>query len=82
MNPDPTRKRRLLLHKREILKWATKVQRSGATCIPLFLYFRGPRAKVEIALVTGKKLHDKRETIKRREADRESRAAIKAGRTR
>jgi len=82
MNPDPTRKRRLLLHKREILKWATKVQRSSATCVPLFLYFRGPRAKVEIALVTGKKLHDKRETIKRREADRESRAAIKAGRTR
>ena len=81
-NPDPVRKRRLLLHKREILKWATKVQRSGATCIPLLLYFRGPRAKVEIALVTGKKLHDKRETIKRREADRESRAAIKAGRTR
>jgi SsrA-binding protein len=82
MNPDPVRKRRLLLHKREILKWASKVQRSGATCIPLSLYFRGPRAKIEIALVTGKKLHDKRETIKRREADRESRAAIKAGRTR
>ena len=82
MNPDPVRKRRLLLHKREILKWATKVQRSSATCVPLSLYFRGPRAKVEIALVTGKKLHDKRETIKRREADRESRAAIKAGRTR
>ena len=81
-NADPVRKRRLLLHKREILKWASKVQRSGATCVPLSLYFRGPRAKVEIALVTGKKLHDKRETIKRREADRESRAAIKAGRTR
>lgn len=82
MNPDPVRKRRLLLHKREILKWATKVQRSSATCVPLSLYFKGARAKVEIALVTGKKLHDKRETIKRREADRESRAAIKAGRTR
>lgn len=82
MNPDPVRKRRLLLHKREILKWAVKIQRSSATCVPLSLYFRGPRAKVEIALVTGKKLHDKRETIKRREADRESRAAIKAGRTR
>ena len=81
-NPDPVRKRRLLLHKREILKWAVKLQRTGATCIPLSLYFKGPRAKVEIALVTGKKLHDKRETIKRREADRESRAAIKAGRTR
>jgi SsrA-binding protein len=82
MNPDPVRKRRLLLHKREILKWAAKVQRTGSTCVPLSLYFKGPRAKVEIALVTGKKLHDKRETIKRREADRESRAAIKAGRTR
>ena len=81
-NPDPVRKRRLLLHKREILKWAARIQRSGATCVPLSLYFKGPRAKVEIALVTGKKLHDKRETIKRREADRESRAAIKAGRTR
>jgi len=82
MNPDPVRKRRLLLHKREILRWASKVQRTGATCVPLSLYFKGSRAKVEIALVTGKKLHDKRETIKRREADRESRAAIKAGRTR
>lgn len=82
MNPDPVRRRRLLLHKREILKWAVKVQRSSATCVPLSLYFKGARAKVEIALVTGKKLHDKRETIKRREADRESRAAIKAGRTR
>ena len=82
MNPDPVRKRRLLLHKREILKWAVKVQRSSATCVPLSLYFKGARAKVEIALVTGKKLHDKRETIRRREADRESRAAIKAGRTR
>lgn len=81
-NPDPVRKRRLLLHKREILKWATKVQRSSATCVPLSLYFRGARAKIEIALVTGKKLHDKRETIRRREADRESRAAMKAGRTR
>ncbi len=81
-NPDPRRKRRLLMHKREVLKWAARVQKSGMTCVPLSLYFRGPHAKVEIALVTGKKLHDKRETIKRREADRESRAAIKAGRTR
>ena len=71
MNPDPVRKRRLLLHKREILKWAAKVQRTGATCVPLSLYFKGPRAKVEIALVTGKKLHDKRDAAAERDAKRE-----------
>ncbi len=79
-NPDPKRKRKLLLHKREIERLAGKIQRSGATCVPLSLYFKGPRVKAQIALVTGKKLHDKRETIKRREADRETRAAIKAHR--
>ena len=82
LNHAPDRDRKLLLHKREILKWATKVQRSGATCIPLSLYFKGPRAKVEIALVTGKKLRDKRETIRQRESDREARAAMKAARRR
>jgi SsrA-binding protein len=81
-NPDPKRKRKLLLHKREIARLASKIQRSGATCVPLSLYFKGARVKAEIALVTGKKLHDKRETIKKREADREARAAIKAGRAR
>ena len=77
-NPDPKRKRKLLLHRREIDRLAGKIQRSGATCIPLSIYFKGSRAKVQIALVTGKKLRDKRETIRRREADREARAAIKA----
>jgi SsrA-binding protein len=81
-NPDPKRKRRLLLHRREIAKWAGKVQRTAVTCVPLSLYFKGSRAKVEIALVTGKKLHDKRETIRRRESDREARAAMKAARRR
>jgi SsrA-binding protein len=81
-NPDPKRKRKLLLHKREIAKLAGKIQRSGATCVPLQLYFKGARVKAEIALVTGKKLHDKRETIKRRESDREARAAMKEGRRR
>jgi SsrA-binding protein len=79
-NPDPKRKRKLLLHKREIERLAGKIRRSGSTCVPLSLYFKGPRVKAQIALVTGKKLHDKRETIKRREADRETRAAIKAHR--
>jgi SsrA-binding protein len=79
-NPDPKRKRKLLLHRREIERLAGKIQRSGATCVPLSLYFKGPRVKAEIALVTGKKLHDKRETIRRREADREARAVIKSSR--
>jgi SsrA-binding protein len=81
-NPDPKRKRKLLLHRREIDRLAGKIQRSGATCIPLSIYFKGARAKVQIALVTGKKLRDKRETIRRREADRETRAAMKAARRR
>jgi SsrA-binding protein len=79
-NLDPKRKRKLLLHKREILKLATKIQRSGATCVPLSLYFKGARVKAQIALVTGKKLYDKRETIRKREGDREARAAMKEGR--
>ena len=79
-NPDPKRKRKLLLHRREIDRLASKIQRSGATCIPLSIYFKGSRVKVQIALVTGKKLRDKRETIRRREADREARAAIKSAR--
>ena len=79
-NPDPVRKRKLLLHRREIDRLAGKIQRSGATCIPLSIYFKGARAKVQIALVTGKKLRDKREAIRRREADREARAAMKAAR--
>ena len=77
-NVDAKRNRKLLLHKREIVRLASKIKRSGATCVPLNLYFKGARVKVEIALVTGKKLHDKRETIRRREADREARAAIKS----
>jgi SsrA-binding protein len=81
-NPDPKRKRKLLLHKREIMKLASKIQRSGATCVPLALYFKGSRVKAEIALVTGKKLHDKRDTIRKREFDREARAAMKEGRRR
>jgi SsrA-binding protein len=81
-NVDAKRNRKLLLHKREIVRLASKIQRSGSTCIPLTLYFKGARVKVEIALVTGKKLHDKRETIRQREADREARSAMKDARRR
>jgi SsrA-binding protein len=79
-NPDPKRKRKLLLHRREIERLAGKIQRTGSTCVPLSVYFKGAHVKVQIALVTGKKLRDKRETIRRREADRETRAAIKSRR--
>jgi SsrA-binding protein len=81
-NPDPTRKRKLLLHKREIVRLASKIQRTGATCVPLSLYFKGAKVKAEIALVTGKKLHDKRDAIRKREGDREARSAMKAARRR
>lgn len=81
-NHDPKRKRKLLLHRREILKLDGKIRKTGATCVPLSLYFKGSKVKAEIAIVRGKKQRDKRETIRRREADREARAAIKVGRTR
>jgi len=79
-NPDSKRKRKLLLHRREIVRLATKIQRSGGTCIPLSLYFKGRHAKVQIALAIGKKQYDKRETIRRRESEREARGAMKAAR--
>ncbi|MGA7617542.1 MAG: SsrA-binding protein SmpB [Thermoanaerobaculia bacterium] len=79
-NHDPERTRKLLLHRREIEKLASTVQEKGLTVIPLRLYFKGGLAKAEIAVVKGKKLYDKRETEKKREADRETAAAIKEGR--
>ncbi len=76
-NHLPERERKLLLHKREIDRWAGAVSTKGVACVPLSLYFKGRRAKAEIALVRGKKLHDKRDAIRdrdlRREADREVR---------
>lgn len=79
-NHDPERTRKLLLHRREIEKLRTQVQEKGLTIVPLRLYFRGSRVKAEIGVVRGKKLFDKRESEKRREADRETAAAIKQGR--
>src|SRR5690242_3999143 len=71
-NHPPKRPRRLLLHQREIDRLASAVEREGMTIVPLKLYFneRG-RAKIEIALARGKKLHDKRETLKKRSWERE-----------
>lgn len=78
MNHDPTRVRKLLLHKTEIHKLLGKTQQKGLTLIPLRIYFskRG-YAKVELGLAKGKKLYDRRETIKSREAGREVQCAIK-----
>ncbi len=76
--PDERRPRKLLLHKKEIDKLLGKVTKEALTIVPLSIYLNHKNlVKVEIALARGKKLHDKRETIKRREADREARAAIK-----
>lgn len=70
------RPRKLLLHKHQIEQIKRATERDGMTCVATRLYFRGGRAKIEIALARGKARIDKRETIKQREADREARAAI------
>lgn len=77
MNLDPTRPRKLLLHARELKRLMGKTQERGYTLIPLSLYFRNGRAKAELALAKGKKLHDKRETVKAREIERELRKQYK-----
>jgi len=70
-NHDPRRPRRLLLHKREIRKLWDAVRQKGVTIIPTRVYLKNGRAKVEIALARGKKLHDKRHAIAKRDAERE-----------
>ena len=77
MNHDPLRTRKLLLHKKEISRLAGKVIAKGYTLIPLKLYFKDSFAKVEIGLAKGKKLFEKRDTIKEREARREIERALK-----
>jgi SsrA-binding protein len=74
---DERRQRKLLLHQHEIQKLAGQVNQKGLTLVPLQLYFKNGRVKVALALVKGKQAHDKRETIRRREVDRETRAAVK-----
>lgn len=76
-NVDPVRPRRLLMHKREILKLHQSVQQDGNALIPLSLYFKDGRVKVEVGLCKGKKLYDKRETEAVRQAKRDMDRAIK-----
>ncbi len=75
---EPTRRRKLLLHREEIRKLVGKTVERGMTLVPVRLYFKKGRVKLAVSLAKGKKTYDKRETVKRREADRETRAAIKA----
>jgi len=77
---DERRQRKLLMHEHEIRKLAGRVAEKGLTLVPLRMYFKNGRVKVQLALAKGKQAHDKRETIRRREIDRETRAALKARR--
>lgn len=78
MNHEPLRTRKLLLHRKEIEKLRAKIQQKGYTLLPLKIYFKDSYAKVEIGLARGKKLYEKRETIKEREAKRTIERAMKS----
>src|SRR5215208_301925 len=77
---EPLRARKLLLHRDEIRKLIGRTVERGMTLVPVRMYFKNGRVKVAVSLARGKKEYDKRETIKKREADRETRAAIKSRR--
>src|SRR5215472_5158256 len=79
-NHDPERDRKLLLHKREIARLSGKISERGLTLVPLRLYFKEGRAKVELGLARGKKLHDKRATLREREVRREMDKTARAAR--
>jgi SsrA-binding protein len=76
-NHDPERVRKLLVHKRELKRLTGKTQEKGLTLVPLKIYFKEGKAKVELALASGKKSYDKRETLKRKDQQREMERAIK-----
>ena len=77
---EPLRRRKLLLHRDEIRKLVGKTVEKGMTLVPVRMYFKNGRVKVAVSLAKGKKDYDKRETIKKRETDRETRAAVKSRR--
>ena len=79
-NHDPERDRKLLLHKREINRLGGKISEKGLTLVPLRLYFKDGRAKVEIGLARGRKLHDKRSALREREVRREMDKAARGAR--
>ena len=77
MNHKPKRPRKLLLHRREIARFAGKASQRGFTLVPLRIYFKNSRAKVELAVVRGRQTHDKRQVEKKKEAQREINEAMK-----
>ncbi len=77
-NKDPRRNRKLLMHKREIMRLFGKIKQDGYSLIPLSIYFKGPRVKLEIGLAKGKKLYDKRESSAKKDAKREMDRAMKS----
>ena len=77
-NKDSRRPRRLLMHKREIMRLFGKIKQDGYSLVPLSIYFKGPRVKLEIGLAKGKKLYDKRESAAKRDAKREIDRTIKS----
>jgi SsrA-binding protein len=77
-NHEPTRPRKLLLHKNEIKGFTMEVAKKGLTLVPLKMYLKNGRAKVEIGIARGKKIHDKRRSISKRETDREIDHALKS----
>lgn len=79
-NRDPDRDRRLLMHKREIVKLNARVMQDGITLVPLSAYFKDSRVKLEIGLCKGKHLHDKRDSAAKKEADRQMERALKTAR--
>ena len=79
INPDPVRTRKPLLHSEEISKLIGKVEQRGYTLVPLNFHYKGGRVKCDIALAKGKKLHDKRETEKKRDWEREKARIMRAG---
>ena len=81
-NRDPDRDRRLLMHKREIIKLGSRVAQEGVTLVPLSVYLRDSRVKLEIGLCKGKQLHDKRESAANRDAKREIERTLKERNTR
>ena len=82
MGHDPDRPKKLLLHRSEIRRIVERMPREGLTLVPLRLYFQGGNAKVQVALARGRKLHDKRQAITQREADREAQRAMSRHRRR
>ena len=79
-NHEPMRTRKLLLHKREIKKLIGKTQEKGLTIVPLKIYFKEGKCKLEIALAKGKRLYDKRETLKKKDSDRDIQRLMKLSR--